>query len=54
VFDRTDFGGRGEQLREDLDAFLTDLQTKAERFEEARDRALARQARRDEHAGASA
>ncbi|EME61784.1 acyl-ACP desaturase [Rhodococcus ruber BKS 20-38] len=54
VFERTDFGGRGEQLREDLDVFLADLRTKAERFEEARDRALARQARRGEHAGASA
>ncbi|MDV2476591.1 acyl-ACP desaturase [Rhodococcus zopfii] len=46
IFERTDFGARGEDLREQLDTFLVDLEAQAVRFEESRDRALARQARR--------
>jgi len=48
IFERTDFGARGEDLREQLDRFLVDLEAQAVRFEESRDRALARQARREE------
>ncbi|MRH89750.1 acyl-ACP desaturase [Nocardia sp. SYP-A9097] len=44
IFGRNDFGPRGEQARERLAAFLTDLeQVKIPRFEEQRDRALARE-----------
>ncbi|MCP9619518.1 acyl-ACP desaturase [Nocardia otitidiscaviarum] len=44
IFDRNDFGARGEQARERLAAFLEDLETvKIPRFEEQRDRALARE-----------
>ncbi|MBF6301993.1 acyl-ACP desaturase [Nocardia amamiensis] len=44
VFDRVDFGPRGEQVRERLAAFVDDLErVKIPRFEEQRDRALARE-----------
>ncbi|GAA5108087.1 acyl-ACP desaturase [Nocardia iowensis] len=44
IFDRNDFSARGEQVRERLAAYLTDLeQVKIPRFEEQRDRALARE-----------
>ncbi|MEU2101934.1 acyl-ACP desaturase [Nocardia sp. NPDC019255] len=47
VFERDDFGPRGEQARERLAAFLDDLEhVRIPRFEEQRDRALAREARR--------
>lgn len=46
VFERNDFGPRGEQLRNELGEFLAKLQTDCLRFEEQRDRALARDARR--------
>jgi acyl-[acyl-carrier-protein] desaturase len=46
VFQRTDFGPAGERLRETLAAFLVQLQASVVRFEETRDRALAREARR--------
>ncbi|MGQ4615923.1 acyl-ACP desaturase [Nocardia sp. R7R-8] len=47
LFDRDDFGPRGEQARERLAAFLDDLRdVRIPRFEEQRDRALAREARR--------
>ena len=42
VFDRTDFGPEGEKTREELAAFLEQLDKDATRFEEMRDRALAR------------
>ncbi|RVW00738.1 acyl-ACP desaturase [Rhodococcus xishaensis] len=50
VFDRTDFTARGEDTREELTAFLDDLGKQATRFEEMRDRALAREAARGEKA----
>ncbi|MEV0298553.1 acyl-ACP desaturase [Nocardia sp. NPDC050710] len=44
LFGRTDFSGRGEQVREQLAAFLEDMEkVKIPRFEEQRDRALARE-----------
>ncbi|MBF6078645.1 acyl-ACP desaturase [Nocardia beijingensis] len=47
LFGRNDFGPRGEQARERLAAFIDDLEhVRIPRFEEQRDRALAREARR--------
>ncbi|MFF0492705.1 acyl-ACP desaturase [Nocardia sp. NPDC004068] len=46
VFERNDFGPRGEQARERLAAFLERLREDCARFEEQRDRALAREAAR--------
>ncbi|PSR66503.1 acyl-ACP desaturase [Nocardia sp. MDA0666] len=44
IFGRTDFGRRGEQARERLGAFLEDMElVQIPRFEEHRDRALARE-----------
>ncbi|MDR2280923.1 MAG: acyl-ACP desaturase [Gordonia sp. (in: high G+C Gram-positive bacteria)] len=48
VFERTDFGPKGEQTREELATFLDQLDKDATRFEEMRDRALAREARKRE------
>ncbi|WP_072691430.1 acyl-ACP desaturase [Rhodococcus marinonascens] len=48
IFERNDFGDTGEQYREELAAFLETLEGKATHFEESRDRALAREARRGE------
>ncbi|WP_043657960.1 acyl-ACP desaturase [Nocardia thailandica] len=48
VFERTDLGPRGERSRERLAAFLDRLRADVVRFEEQRDRALAREARRRE------
>ncbi len=42
VFDRTDFGPAGEAAREQLSAFLIDLDLQATKFVERRDRARAR------------
>ncbi|MFI5502238.1 acyl-ACP desaturase [Nocardia asteroides] len=47
IFERTDFGPEGERAREDLDAFLERLRGDVARFEEQRDRSLARAAQRD-------
>lgn len=44
VFGRTDFGPEGEKTREELAAFLEQLEKDATRFEEMRDRSLAREA----------
>ena len=44
VFGRTDFGPEGEKTREELSAFLEQLDKDATRFEEMRDRSLAREA----------
>ena len=46
VFDRTDLGPDGEQAREELAAFLLDLQAKAERFVAQREKSRAREAAR--------
>ncbi|MET9486834.1 acyl-ACP desaturase [Nocardia sp. NPDC006630] len=46
LFDRTDFTARGEQIREDLGAHLDQLAKDVIRFEEQRDRSLAREAAR--------
>ncbi len=48
VFGRTDFGPEGEQTREELSTFLEQLDKDAARFEEMRDRALAREAAKRE------
>ncbi|MEV0764833.1 acyl-ACP desaturase [Nocardia sp. NPDC050435] len=42
VFERTDISGPGEQARDELHAYLEELEVKARRFEEQRDRAAAR------------
>lgn len=52
VFERTDFTGEAETLREQLDRFLVGLQSDAMRFEESRDRALARAAAREQKVAA--
>ncbi len=44
VFERTDLGAAGEQAREELSAFMTELDAQAARFVEQRDRARARAA----------
>jgi len=44
VFDRTDFGPRGEKAREELAAFMADLDARATRFVEQRERARAKAA----------
>ena len=44
IFEREDFTGRGENRREELAAFLEDLERQATKFEEMRDRSLAREA----------
>ncbi|GEM34405.1 putative acyl-[acyl-carrier protein] desaturase [Nocardia neocaledoniensis NBRC 108232] len=46
IFERNDFGAIGEQAREDLAGFLERLRADVVRFEEQRDRSLARAARR--------
>ncbi|MEU1209828.1 acyl-ACP desaturase [Nocardia sp. NPDC005825] len=46
IFDRTDYSGRGERIRDDLAAYLERLGNDVLRFEEQRDRALAREAAR--------
>ncbi|MDG3013794.1 acyl-ACP desaturase [Speluncibacter jeojiensis] len=42
IFERTDFGSEGEHARDDIAARLEDLETKADRFEERRERLLDR------------
>ncbi|WP_039797928.1 acyl-ACP desaturase [Nocardia araoensis] len=51
VFERDDLTGDGERAREELDAYLEDLEIRARRFEEQRERAAARQAERAAAAG---
>ena len=46
IFERNDFGPEGEELRERLAVFLAGLEGSAKKFEESRDRALAREAAR--------
>ncbi|MEU6563790.1 acyl-ACP desaturase [Nocardia nova] len=46
VFDRNDFTARGDRARNTLGEFLEKLRTDCARFEEQRDRALAREARK--------
>ena len=48
IFERDDFTGRGENKREELAAFLEDLERQATKFEEMRDRSLAREAKKNE------
>ncbi|GAA4489529.1 acyl-ACP desaturase [Rhodococcus olei] len=48
IFERTDFTGAGEASREELSAFLDNLGVQATKFEEQRDRMLAREARKRE------
>ena len=46
IFEREDFTARGENTREELAAFLEDLERQATKFEEMRDRSLAREAKK--------
>ncbi|MFR9753488.1 acyl-ACP desaturase [Nocardia sp. 004] len=46
IFDRSDFGAHGEQAREELGLFMEKLDKDVLKFEEQRDRALARDAAR--------
>lgn len=48
IFERTDFSAVGEARRDQLAAFLEDLQKKVVKFEEQRDRMLAREAAKRE------
>ena len=48
VFDRDDFSAEGDQTREELAAFLEQLEKDTIKFEEMRDRALAREAKKRE------
>lgn len=50
IFERNDFTGEGERDRDRLAAFVEDLAEKATKFEESRDRLLAREAARAEKA----
>jgi acyl-[acyl-carrier-protein] desaturase len=50
IFERNDFSGEGERDRDRLAAFVQDLEAKATKFEESRDRLLAREAARAEKA----
>ncbi|MET0199712.1 acyl-ACP desaturase [Rhodococcus sp. RS1C4] len=50
VFEREDFTGEGENKREELAVFLDDLEKQATKFEEMRDRSLARDAAKAEKA----
>ncbi|RDH13365.1 acyl-ACP desaturase, partial [Tsukamurella pulmonis] len=51
IFEREDFGPEGERTREELAAFLDELEAAAVKFEEMRDRSLAREAAKREKAG---
>ncbi|MBF6191500.1 acyl-ACP desaturase [Nocardia implantans] len=51
VFERDDLTGDGERAREELHAYLEDLEMRARRFEEQRERAAVRQAERAAAAG---
>jgi len=53
IFDRDDFGPEGEKIREDLAAFLQKLEADTLKFEEMRDRSLAREAAKREKAAAA-
>mgnify|MGYP003609176709 CR=1 FL=1 len=46
IFERTDFSAAGERRREQLAAYLTDLEGQVLKFEEQRDRMLAREAQK--------
>ena len=48
IFERTDFTARGEEVRESLGKFLENLEGQATKFEEQRDRMLAREAKKRE------
>ena len=48
IFERSDFTARGEEIRESLGAFLENLEGQATKFEEQRDRMLAREAKKRE------
>jgi len=48
IFDRTDFGAVGEQRREQLAAYMADLEGQVLKFEEQRDRMLAREEQKRE------
>ncbi|MGF6887698.1 acyl-[acyl-carrier-protein] desaturase [Nocardia sp. GAS34] len=54
VFERNDFGAEGDRIRNQLGEYLEKLQSDCVRFEEQRDRALAREARKRDLAPAKA
>jgi acyl-[acyl-carrier-protein] desaturase len=51
IFERTDFTARGDAVRERLGLFLEKLSQDVIKFEEQRDRMLAREAKKRELAG---
>jgi acyl-[acyl-carrier-protein] desaturase len=53
IFEREDFSAEGEKTREELAAFLDKLAADTIKFEEMRDRALAREAAKREKARAA-
>jgi acyl-[acyl-carrier-protein] desaturase len=53
IFEREDFSAQGEKIREDLAAFLEKLRADTLKFEEMRDRALAREAAKREKISAA-
>jgi acyl-[acyl-carrier-protein] desaturase len=48
IFERTDFTAAGDQRREELAAYLTNFEGQVAKFEEQRDRMLAREASRQQ------
>jgi acyl-[acyl-carrier-protein] desaturase len=54
IFDRNDFTARGEQRREELAAYLETMEKQVTKFEEQRDRLLAREAARAEQCQSTA
>jgi acyl-[acyl-carrier-protein] desaturase len=54
IFERDDFGPHGQKVREDLAVLLDELEAATVKFEEMRDRSLAREAARREKAAAIA
>ncbi|CAM3839682.1 MULTISPECIES: acyl-ACP desaturase [Tsukamurella] len=50
IFERDDFGPEGQKAREELAAYIDELELQAGRFEEMRDRSLAREAAKRERA----
>src|SRR5699024_6559305 len=54
IFEREDFTGEGARARDELGAFLEEMETKTVRFEESRARALERERARAEKQAANA
>ena len=54
IFERTDFTGEGERLRDDLGAFLAKMEAESAKFEDSKARYLEREARKADKADAVA